>query len=216
MSEEVEVLYKVSVIKNQLAVLDDKQLVEIFQNKDKYVSFLENLSLLINNDSCFIVLDERYMDKIQRIIQVHRFSFKDPEAVDFINELIFYINSVRAYPNQTKNILKNGYLLYNEEQREAVFNTHTDFINSLATDAIILTALIHGRLDLIRNYDYALMSLNYIMKMCPELFKDEAVRQRAEQIIEKANQNCPTISIKKLRVKKTKKNYMNLNENNML
>ena len=205
MLEEIEVLYKVSAIKNQLAVLNDKQLMEVFQDQNLYVSFLENLSLLINNDSCFILLDDSYLDKIQRIIQINRFSYKDSEAVDFINELITYINSVRAYPEQTKNILKNGYLTYNEDQREAYFSTHEEFVNSLATDAVVLAALIHGQLDLIRNYDYALMSLNYIMKMCPKFFKDETIRQRAEQIIETANKNCSTISIKKLRVKKQEK-----------
>ena len=40
------------------------------------------------------------------------------------------------------------------------------------------------------------MSLNYIMKECPEFFKDEIIRQRVEQIIETANQNCSKISIK--------------------
>lgn len=211
MPQELEDLYKMLVIKNQFAALDDKQLMEIYSDKDRYVNFLESISLLINNDSCFLVLDERFLDKVQRIIQIHRFSFDHPEAKEFINELICYVNAVRAYPEPTKGILRNGYLTYHEEQRETSFRTHPEFVASLATDAVVFSALVNDRIDLIRNYDYALMSLNYLMKDYPELFKDENVRKRAEKIIEEADKNSHILSTKKQRVKKTKKNFMSIN-----
>lgn len=213
MPEKLEDLYKMLVIKNQFGALETKQLREIYEDKDRYVTFLESISLLINNDSCFLVLDERFLDKVQDIIQIHRFSFDHPEAKDFINELIAYVNSVRAYPEPIKNILRNGYLVYHEEQRETSFRTHPEFVASLATDAVVFSALVNDRMDLIRNYDYALMSLNYLMKDYPELFKDENVRKRAEKIIEEADKNSHVLSTQKQRVKKTKKNYMNINNN---
>ena len=216
MEEEVLDYYNILAIRNQLSTKTQQELNELYEDKGAYLAFLGTVGQMFNNDSGFIYLDESFMDKISNIIQIHRFDFDEKIVKQYINELISFMNSTKTIQEPLKKAIVDNYIIYHEVQREAFFPTQTEFITSLAMDAVVFTVLKEGQFDLIRDYNYALMSLNYLMKTCPEMFKDEEINKRAQQLLEIVDKNTKKISIKKLKLKSAKKNYLEMNENNML
>ena len=216
MSELVTDFYNMLAIRNQLLTQDRNDLNELYQDEDAYVTFLNAIATLLNNDSGLILIDEEIIQKIFSIIQIHRFDLKIPQLNDFINEIITHLNGVKAYPDKLKDEIEKAYFIYNETVREKVFLSRDDLKDSLKMDAAVFVALSCDKLDILRDDDYTLASLNYMMKCCPEFFTEEEINQRAQQLIDDIDSRSKKLSIRKMKVKGSRKNYHLMNEYNML
>lgn len=172
-------------LKNHLATATEKDLVDLYQDVEDYVTFIDIFVLLTETDSGFLLLDEGLVDRVNSVLQVHRFDIDDKEIKDIINSIIGYLNRVRTMDSSVKNILKNNYLAYHEELREATFGDNESFLAAISYDAIVVKALLDGDMNLAKDNKFIVMSLNYLIKVCPELFKRKEVKDNAEKLLDK-------------------------------
>lgn len=171
-------------IKNQLVNLSVAELVERYRDIDEYYTFLETLIKLINTESTFLLCGSDYIDKVVTIVNIHRFDVDDKDFRLGVSGIISYFNSVRSQDSNLKEILKAGYVSYQEDQRGITFYDMGAMLKSIAYDANVYQALQKGTIEKLGLDDYTLMSLTYLMNVYPEFFKDKNVNARAVKLID--------------------------------
>lgn len=190
-------------LKNQLIMFSSSELVEIYKDIDDFFTFLDTFILLTETDSGFLLFDDSFRDKICSVMQYHRFNCND-DIKQTINDVICYLNSISGYSREHTNLLKNGYLSYQEQMRHVEFYTTESMLASIANDAIVCCSLINGELDEIEDGDHFLMFLNYMVNVCPEFFNDKDVLKRVYFLLDKASHESRIFSMRKKYVKETK------------
>lgn len=209
MTEELIDFNNIITLRNHLCRVPMKRLLEMYQDKESYITFLDSIALLAENDSAFLLFADELLEKILSIVQIHRFDFEEKEVKDCINGIIGYVNQIKTYPDGLANVLRNGYLTYQEDLREADFLTTEGLLTSLSYDAVVFACLRDGDIHKIQDDEYALMSLNYLMKSVPEFFKDPQVCLRVQTLLDRIGKNSKLLSSKKKFVKKIRTNFEN-------
>lgn len=210
MSEEMLEFNNIITLRNHLCRFPLKKLMEIYQDKSKYISFVDAVALLMNCDSAFLLFSDEFLEKILSVLQIHRFDFEEHEVGDCINGIISYINDVKTYPQELKNQLKNGYLAYQEDLREVTFKTTLELLSSISFDAFVFACLRDDQMDRIQDDKYFLMSFNYLMKSVPEFFQDPEVCKRASLMIDRIGRETRPLSQQKKYYKKVRSNFQEL------
>ena len=207
MSEEMQDFNNVLTLRNHLSVVPKDQLIEMYQDKGHYLTFLNAVVALSEMDSAFLLFSEEFLERINDVIQIHRFDFSEIEIKDCINDIIGYLNQVRAMSPTKVNLLKNGYLAYQEEQRSMVFHSTEEMIRSLAYDAVVFTSLREGNSDDIQDENHFLMSFNYLVKACPEFFQDPKIAADAIKVLDRVGRHSGKFSAKKKFVKQVRREF---------
>ena len=210
MPEEMLDFHNLLTIRNQLVKASDEKLRELYQDKGSYVTFLDTVILLTESDSAFLLFSDQFIDKILSVVQLHRFDFEEDEIKEAINGIITYMNHIRTYSSDLVNQLKNGYLAYQEDLREAEFHSDEAFFKSLSYDAVVFSALREGKPESVEDDSYFLMSLNFLLKSCPELFQDATVKKGATVLLDRAYRHSGILSSKKKMVKGVMRNYQDV------
>lgn len=209
MTQELKEYQNILNLKNHLICLSERELENIYQDMDFYLAFIQTVFSLIENEGGMLLLDEDYIKKVLSVLQIHRFDCPNKEVKEDINGIIQCLNGVKAYPDSLKNGLKNAYLAYQEEQREITFNTKEAFAASLSYDAIVFNAIQKGQEEDIKHDKYYVMSLNYLLKTCPELF-DEKEKETAIEVLDKFEKKAKLFSFKRKLVRNAKKSVKEL------
>lgn len=212
MMSPVKQLSNILVLRNHLVKIPESKLIEMYSNYDYYLAFLNSLWLLVENDSAFLLFDDSMLKKILSVIQIYRFDAKDEGVKKEVNDIIDYINGLRSCDEAKKNTLKNNYLAFQEEKRCATFYSTEGLLDSLSYDAIVFSALQNNDMKSIIHDEHYILSLNYLIYMCPELFKDKEVQQRAIKRLDEANSNARILSPNKKLIKQTKEHLSNINK----
>lgn len=164
-------------LRNQLLNAPLQTLMDEYQDYNQYVTFINSVITFSNIDSGFLLFDDNLIDKISRIIQIYRFENPPQDVRDAINSIILYLNRVKAYPKEYKELLKSGYREYQEDTRKVSFETDADMLYSLGYDGIVLMALQQEQYEDLQ-VDMFLASINYFLETMPELFQVDRVRKR--------------------------------------
>ncbi len=171
-------------LRNQLINVPLPKLLEVYQDYDAYLIFLDSVAVMSAIDSAFLLFDDSFPEKIHKVIQIHRFSSKDSHISDVINSIIMYLNGIQSYSDNVKNSLKNGYLDYHEDIRDCQMDDNQVFLAALAYDAQVYVALENDTMENITEDDLFLSSINYLLETIPDLFKNSAVQKRVMDKLE--------------------------------
>ena len=211
MSEDMVMINNLLTIRNHLGVVGEEQLLKMYQSPKCFENFVDAIHLLLENDSGFLLFDPSFIEKIFSVFQLHRFDC-DSSTKETINDLIGVLNGIKNYPENLASILKNNYLAYQEEKRHITFYSTETLIASLSYDALVLSGLRDGNMESIKDGDYFLMSLHYLMDVYPEFFQDEGVYARCLTLIDATGKECRNFSRRKKYVKEAKERVMKLKE----
>lgn len=200
------------VLKNQLITLNQDELKDIYQDYSNYLLVLDTIAVLISIDIGFLVLNDNYIDKIEKIIQYHRFDV-DASVFDIINDMIQYLNIIKNYSLKHKSLLKKSYCAYQEDIRKVNNTDINTLIRLMAHDAYLLVALEEEDMNIVYDDQCFLSSLNYFIENAPEILQD-----RKNQII--IQKRLDDVSIKpwpfskkiKLALRDTKKNFIKVKQ----
>jgi len=165
-------------LKNQLLSVPIETLLDVYSDYENFVTFLDSVSVLSNIDSAFLLFDSGCLEKIETIIQMMRFQYKDPVIIKAINEIILYLNGIKFLDSTKKDILKEGYLDYHEDCRKITMENEATFLDSLAYDAVCYAALKEGHMETISDDDLFLASVNYLLEAVPQFFRAPDVADR--------------------------------------
>ena len=172
-------------LKNQLVHAPLDKMLEEYQNYDSYAEFLLAVLTLKDTDSSFLLYDDSFMDKILRVLEIHRFDAITLDTKNVINDIIRYVNFMKSIDSKMKELLKKEYQSYHEDMRKIGFMDDESFLYSIAYDAVVLSALYEHDLSFITEQDMFLASINYFIEELPELFEDGVISQLAyDKVIE--------------------------------
>lgn len=171
MDNNIKNFTRVMYLKRELVNTKIDQLIEKYYDTEKFISFLDDIKLMNEMDTCFLLLDDSFINKIEKISMTQRFNIKNEKYISLINDFICYTNDLQHYPENKKNILLNNYLAYHEDVRQLDFTNHEDFVYTLGYDANVYDSLQEDNLD---NLDETLFfgSTNYFLETIPELYQN--------------------------------------------
>lgn len=171
-------------IRNQIAFLDMKTLISLYKDKDNYINFLETFVIMTNIDSGFLLFSEQFLDRVETIVQLNRFSFDNSEIHQTINDIIGYINQIKSQPESYKSSVRQHYACFQEEIRGVNFSNNAALVRSLGYDAYVIDALRDHDMSNIGEDLLFLASVNSFFELIPELFDDSKIRELTEEKIQ--------------------------------
>lgn len=185
MENTINDFVNVICLRNQLLVVPFEKFVKLHRDKEKFITFLDTFAVLTEVDSAFLLFSDEVLEKVENVMYDNRFKYEEAEIVEAINQAIAYLNSIRAYEESNKNLLKYGYLSYQEECRKTSIDSERILFDTLATDAVVYLALEEDRMDLLDGTDeFFIASINYFMEAVPELFDNSEIKGRALKKLE--------------------------------
>ena len=209
----LEDFHKVLCLRNQLIYLSLPSLLKIYENYENYLFFLDCICHLISMDGAFLLFSPILIEKIESLLQIHRFDIESCEIKEGINEIIRYLNKLKSCDDFSKDLLKETYVTYQEETRGIHFRGEEQFFNCLGYDAVVYMALTEDKMDIIEEDSMFLSSINHFTRVIPELFSDEEIKERAMQkITEIENTKWPYPRKIRNYSKETKNNFQKIKQ----
>ena len=212
MMTPMQKINNILVMKNHLSKISESKLCDLYKDYDYYLAFLNSIWLVIENEGAFLLFDKSFIEKVLSVIQIHRFDAKDEGVKKEVNDIIDYMNFLKTIPKEKKVVLMNNYLAFQEEKRGATFYSTKGLIDSMAYDANVLVSLQSGDMSHIAYDEHYLLSLNYLLYACSELFYNEEVRDRALKRLDIAYKNARLLSPVKKLINQTKKHIKEIKQ----
>lgn len=173
-------------IRNQIAFLDRNVLLDLYKDPDNYIVFLDTFVVLTNIDSGFLLFSPDFVSRIQDVVELNRFTFKDPIIHDGINSIITYLNEIKGQSESYLSRMRVQYASFQEDIRGVSFPSNQALVRSLAYDPFVLDGLLDSNIDDLAEDKLFLASINSFLELIPELFEDstidELVRKKMEVI----------------------------------
>ena len=167
------------MMKNQLLTLSSDRLVDLYQNIDDYVIFIDTIICMLKEESAFLYLDKEIVNKIQKVLQIHRFDIGNTEIIDAINAVTLYLNDVECASDDYRKMLVISYEEYQKCIRDTSFDKFNDFLYVLSCDAPVFLSL-KGVIELPEiDNSILLPSIIYLLERCPEFFENKDVHDKA-------------------------------------
>lgn len=187
------------VVKNQLINASIGQIKKINEGKDRTKLFLSTINRLLKDESAFVLMDSKLLLKIEEFINERRFMYSDYELNSLINAVIVELNNIKTKNEVQINLLRNGYLAYQEECRKTEFRENEELLCCMAYDIIVYMNLEKGSLADLEFDGLFLATTNYFLKTVPEIYNDSSF---LEQTLQKIENGCHAHGLKNLRYRK--------------
>lgn len=179
-------------IKAHLISTSAETLQKMVQEEGAYTYFIQMLYCIVCNEPALILLDSNYLDKIYKIMEVHRFDEIGKKNYADINDLIGSINNIKAKSQEEKVEMIRDYILDQCEKRKIVVVTQDDylnFLNSMIYDSITTHALESKDFSNVKDGNLFISSVNYILEEMPQLLIDENALDVTSEYLDAINKN---------------------------
>ena len=168
-------------MKNQIIIGDMNWLINTYKDADDETLEMafEGISLIFKYDEPFFYLDDEYLEKVINFIA----EIKDKCNSKFrskINEIIVAINIVKSRQQSFKDDATQKYFAMQQDLRDSYLDKEV-LITSFSYDALVVQGLIYNTMGNIKEKDFVLASMNYLIQVCPSFFEDNDVREVAKE-----------------------------------
>ena len=209
MSEELLDDLSLLIFKNQLLCGSMDQLKDFYKDEKRFLSFLDTIALVSQREPAFFLLSSELKNRILQIVEIHRFS-ANGNVLDYINEILVYLNSLDSMPDNLKDIIVKSYMSFHEELRGNKFEDNEQFLQALSYDAIFVSAIDENNMSLLKRHDLNMSSFNYLICTSPEFFEKKDVIERAMYVLNSEEKNAKIFSKKKKQIRNVKKVLNNI------
>lgn len=198
MSDELATKIDIIYFKGTLIELPTAELQEAFSKKEDYRMFLQALNSTLKQEPAFFLLSDKLIKRAEDILYEHRFTYKDEEIINLINEIIIGFNRLNNMDDKTK---KDSLKVYEEEQsqKRGIFIRNRDeLIFMTSHDTSVMHAMMVGKSVRWESY-YFIGSTNYLVNTIPEFYIEyQALTQQTIKNLEKitSNNSFPNLLIK--------------------
>ncbi len=166
-------------LKHQLLFLSSDDLMERYQEQDKYGLFLDTVNIMNFVDRGFLLFDPNVVERIENVIYQNRFLYQDEDFLRVTNDIICHLNSLGTYSQMKKNMIKEHYLDFHEQVRKLEFASEEDFLLAIGYDAVSYHMLVNNSFESMNECCF-LSSINYFVGVFPEMFLEGELGVRAE------------------------------------
>lgn len=216
-----EEFFQIIVAKSLLINSDADRLIEMCKDKEVFLDFISYIDCLLDYEPTFFLFDEitdyKIKDKILSLISNYRFTHKEKENVELYNSVIGKINEIyygNNYSDDKKQTYMEQYFLFQMESRKAIYENIDDMFYAMSYDVTLYSYLINNdsRIMNIYDSDSILSSINYFMYCFPELFTNQGVNSRSEELLNTVITKSKILSKTRKHAIDTKNNFINLKD----
>lgn len=212
MSADFEQKIQILNIRKILVYDDEKEIINGIKSRKDYYRFLYQLNALENFELGFLLLEPKFIHKIQNILGVIRFKTTDEDVINAINTHIRSLNELVIVSVEKKNSYIKNYIEEQEEIHKIKIISQEEFPVFMANDYIVLCGLINKdlpTLDPVQLYS----SVNYFLRVLPEFFKDKELKNYTIESLFRMKHQVKKPYEKQFLLKTAKEIY-NLNKKN--
>lgn len=170
-SSELRDKLHIMYLKSLLIMASELDLVDMYKDADDYGWFIDTLSIALEEEPAFFLLDERFLQMASEILESKRFEYRTlPNYNDVANTAVGLINELRALSPYQKNLKVQNYIAWNLDTRNLPANlSMQDLYRTLGYDAIVIDACMDGEVPEITT-PFFIASTNYIASIAPEFY----------------------------------------------
>lgn len=162
-------------LKDQLLKADYQVLREMYEDYENYIAFVVAVVDILNNEPLFFLLNEDMIDEVENILSIHRFTKNDSDLKETINQIVIFFNQLIANNEEEKDLLYYDFVVNQEDMRRVIFKDENTLVQALSYDADVLEAIEDNNFTFLDKDPFTLMSINYLMSRCSNLFQDERI-----------------------------------------
>ena len=168
-------------MKNQLIIGDKNWLINTYKDADDETLEMafEGINLLFKYDEPFFYLDDENLEKVIIFIDEIR-NICDLKFRPIINEIIVNINIVKSRQKSFKIEAIQKYFAMQQDLRDSNLDKDV-LVTSFSYDALVVQGLIYNKMNTIKEKDFVLASMNYLIQVCPSFFADNDIRKAAKE-----------------------------------
>ena len=195
------------VLKNNLLVKDKDQVIKLFDDSNNYMSYICAITHIINYESAFFSISQSYAETLESALLIHRFDISEemlkkfPNISSVINQITLALNNISSADLEERRQILSEYINWQRYVRDFRNGSVTEILESIADDVIIYFYLT-GDIKTLDNDTYPmadrikLSSLTYLLKVFPDLFRNEDIMENASKIIDLVYRNTSFFDIK--------------------
>lgn len=210
--EDRKILHYIQIfdLKEKLLTCDTAELLEIYQDEEGFINFVDSLDYLLQEDEDFLKFLPLFIEDIESVLMAKRFSLKDSELIKKINNIICRINILKGISEdeQMQNAIKyidKEYKLRGNDLESAEVLT-----KAMIADVDVVLALLDEDVSKLDDDIFFLASTNYFMNLIPELYDEDLVRISLDKCKRIAKKSKLFDKKTKTYVKKTEERLLNL------
>lgn len=184
MEEYLAKVARILAVKNNLVLLEDKELEEKCSSFENFVIFVNSVYELVCEDKkffCFSSLKEETLN----IFSLHRYDKNlSKDLITKINYVISTFNSMQITDSEE---LKNEIIDYCTNEiilRDYVFKNEEDLIKSITFDIDVFISILEENLEQYEDENMVLASLHYFGKVFPTMYQDEDIKEVVSTYLE--------------------------------
>ncbi len=184
MEEYLTKVARILAVKNNLVLLEDKELEEKCSSFENFVIFVNSVYELVCEDKkffCFSSLKEETLN----IFSLHRYDKNlSKDLITKINYVISTFNSMQITDSEE---LKNEIIDYCTNEiilRDYVFKNEEDLIKSITFDIDVFISILEENLEQYEDENMVLASLHYFGKVFPTMYQDEDIKEVVSTYLE--------------------------------
>ena len=163
-------------MKNQLIIADKDWLINTYKNADDEILEMafEGIINIFMYDEAFFYLDDKYLNKVIGLITEVKDNC-DVKHLRSINKIIVFVNIAKNKSIKDKEMVAKEYIYRQEYLRDTRLDKDL-LISSFCYDALVLQGIVKVNLNELDEKDFVVASLNYLIAICPDFFRNEDVR----------------------------------------
>ena len=185
--------------KNHLITYSPEELIDIYGTKDMYLYFLDMIVVLSKKDYGFLLLDDRIIESIRKVLEVRKDEYKDGINHECINSIIRLCNHIDNIDRNGKNLLITQYLLFQSDARGIDISSVRNMFTMIIYDSLVYDAIIDEDFSKLKSEPLLLSSLMYLSIYTPGIFQNE---NHKKLIMDELNNICKKAGIFEKKLKK--------------
>ena len=170
-------------LKHQLIYKSEKEMLDVYKDLDSYRIFLETAYDFIQNEPAYFYLEEFLIEKIMTVVNKFRFDYIKEEGInDLVNSIIISANSLKFNMNNIEYItpIITNYVNYEIDMRDINFEDDIELLAAMGQDYLVFWGLVNN-LDELYKDEFFLISTNYFINSCPEIYEFPKMKERTIQ-----------------------------------
>lgn len=171
MSDELSTKIDIIFFKGTIIDLPTEALQESFSKKEDYRMFLQALNSTLKQEPAFFLLSDKLIKRAEDTLYEHRFTYKDEELINLINEIIIGFNKLKNIDKKTKNDSIKVYVQEQREKRETYIPNITELFFMMSHDTSVMEAMLVGK-SVSWQAGYFIGSTNYLVNTIPEFYAE--------------------------------------------
>ena len=174
-------------LRSDLLFADEQDLEDAFSDEETFIKLIKVVYNLIDIDNGkFIMLDKNILKVVYNLINIKRLDIKktNPETFNLINEIITKLNNINNLSKEEKEKMRINYLINQANLRNISFYNLDAIIDSMGIDGMVMDYIDGDELVESLPEELIVGSIIYLNTTMPDLFKDEEVKERIEQLID--------------------------------